>query len=201
MITTFLRRPQGADLVADALRIIGAVSIVVAGIGWGPLAALTVSLAVFASLFPRLLGVRPSVDVTFGVAVLVSAWSSVLEVYLTTRWWDIPTHFVTNGLAAALLYLLLVRTGVIADAAGLRHPFASAMLLTTALGLSLGVLWEVAEWFGHTYVDETIYVGYSDSIGDLVVGGAGALLAGCTMRFLAGASRFTEAPRPSVPAR
>ncbi|MDR6906966.1 hypothetical protein J2X63_002674 [Agromyces sp. 3263] len=201
MITTFLRRPHGAELAADALRILGAVSIVVAGIGWGPLAALTVSLAVFASLFPRLLGVRPSVDLAFGVAVLVSAWSSVLEVYLTTRWWDIPTHFVTNGLTAALLYLLLVRTGVIADAAALRHPFASAVLLTTALGLSLGVLWEVAEWFGHTYVDETIYVGYSDSIGDLVVGGAGALLAGCTMRFLAGASRFTEGPRQSVAAR
>jgi hypothetical protein len=195
MIATFLRRPEGAELVADGLRILGAVSIVLAGIGWGLLAALTVSLAVFASLFPRLLGVRPSVDVAFGVAVLVSAWSSVLEIYLSTRWWDIPTHLLTNGLAAALLYILLTRTGVIADAAGLRHPAVSAVLLTTSLGLSLGVVWEVAEWFGHTFVDETIYVGYSDSIGDLVVGGGGALLAGCSMRFLAGDSRFVDEPR------
>ncbi|WP_159601800.1 hypothetical protein [Agromyces humi] len=201
MIATFLRRPDGSEVLADALRLLGAASIVVAAVGWGPLPALTVSLAVFASLFPRLLGVRPSVDLAFGVAVLVSAWSSVLEIYLSVRWWDIPTHFATNGLAAALLYVLLQRTGVIADAGRLRHPVASAVLLTTALGLSLGVLWEVAEWFGHTFIDAAIYVGYSDSIGDLVVGGAGALLAGCGMRFLDGDSRFVDEQRRAVAAQ
>ena len=33
--------------------------------------------------------------------------------------------------------------------------------MTTALGLSLGVLWEIFEWFGHTFIDGEIYVGYS----------------------------------------
>ena len=68
-------------------------------------------------------------------------------------------------------------------------------------GLSLGVLWEVAEWFGHTFIDETIYVGYSDSIGDLVVGGVGAFLAGCGMRFLAGDSRFVGEQRRATASR
>jgi len=40
----------------------------------------------------------------------------VLEIYITTRWWDIPVHFLTNGLCAAVLYVLLVRGRILADA-------------------------------------------------------------------------------------
>jgi hypothetical protein len=40
------------------------------------------------------------------------------------------------------------------------------------------------EWFGKTFIDGEIYVGYQDSIGDLVQGGLGSLLAGLLMPVL-----------------
>ena len=187
MIRTLLRAPSGAaETVADGLRVVALVGIVVAGLGWGTIAGVSLAVVSVGMFLPRLLVVRPSVDITFGVVVLIAVWSSVLEIYISTRWWDLPMHFLTNGLCAALCYLLLVRLGVVADAETLPRPMLSAAVTTAALGLSLGVFWEVFEWFGHTFIDEEIYVGYVDTIGDLVWGGAGALLAGCSVSFLMG---------------
>ena len=187
MIQRMLRRPSGvAEATADALRAVAVVGIVVAAVGWGPLSGVSLALVAAAMLLPRLLELRPSVDIAFGVVVLVAVWSSVLGIYVSTRWWDLPVHLLTNGLCAALLYIVLVQFGVVADASTLPRPMLSAAVVTTALGLSLGVLWEVFEWLGHTFLDPEIFVGYTDSIGDLVWGGAGALLAGCGMTYLTG---------------
>lgn len=189
MIRTLLRAPTGAaEGVADALRVLGVISIVVAGVGWGLLSAVSFLSAVVVMLVPRLLGLPPRFDIAFGAVILASTWSSVLGVYITTRWWDLPMHFLTNGLCAALLYIVLVRLEVVADAATLPRPMLTAAVVTTALGLSLGSLWEFFEWFGHTFIDGEIYVGYVDSLGDLFWGGLGSLLAGCSMRFLTGRS-------------
>lgn len=185
MIRTYVRAPNGAaETAADALRILAVIGIVVAGAGWGPIAGVSLAFVAVGMLLPRLLGVRPSFDIAFGIVALVAVWSSVLQIYISTRWWDLPMHFLTNGLSAALCYIMLVQLGIVADAATLPRPMLSAAVTTIALGLSLGVLWEIFEWFGHTFIDEEIYVGYVDSIGDLAWGGAGALVAGCSMSFL-----------------
>jgi len=187
MIHSQLRRPTGAaEVTADALRAVALVGIIVAGIGWGPIPGVSLALVAGGMLIPRLLGLRPSVDITFGVVVLIAVWSSVLDIYITTPWWDLPVHLVTNGLCAALLYILLERFRIVADATTLPRPMLSTTVVTTAIGLALGVIWEIFEWVGHTFLDPEIYVGYTDTIGDLVWGAAGALLAGLGMRFLAG---------------
>lgn len=192
MMQAFLRAPVGvAEAAADALRLVGALCIVIAAVGWGPIEAATIAFAAGGTLLPRLVGVRASVDIAFGVVVLTAAWSSVLEIYVTTRWWDLPMHFLTNGLCAALGLLVLVRLRVLADPATLPRPLLSSIVATVAIGLSLGVFWEIMEWFGHTFIDEEIFVGYVDSIGDLAWGGAGALLAGYCMPFLTGRSSLT----------
>lgn len=197
MMRAFLRAPEGvAEVIADALRVLAAVSIVVAGVGWGPLSGISLAIVLGAMLVPRLLGLRPAFDIAFGIVSLVAVWSSVLGIYVTTRWWDLPIHFLANGLYAALCYIVLVRLGVLADATNLPHPTLSAAVMTTALGLSLGVLWEIFEWFGHAFIDGEIYVGYQDSIGDLLFGGLGALIAGCSMRFLTGRPHVAEVRLP-----
>ena len=185
MIRTVLRAPSGAaEMVADGLRVLALIGIVVAGLGWGSIAGVSLAVVSVGMFVPRMLGIRPSADIAFGIVVLVAVWSSVLQIYISTRWWDLPMHFLTNGLCAALCYLLLVRLAVLPDAATLPRPMLSAVVMTTALGLSLGALWEVFEWFGHTFIDEEIFVGYVDTIGDLVWGGAGALLAGFSISLL-----------------
>ena len=105
MIHIVLRAPSGvAETTADALRAVALLGIVVAGIGWGPLAGASLALVAGGMMVPRLLGLRPSVDIAFGLVLLVSVWSSVFDIYLTTRWWDLPMHFLTNGLCAAVAY-------------------------------------------------------------------------------------------------
>jgi len=197
MIRTLLPPARGsAERTADGLRVLAAVCIVVAGIGWGPASGASLAGVTAGMFLPRLLRVRASFDIAFGIVVLVAVWSSVLQIYITTRWWDVPMHLLTNGLWAAVVYISLVRLGVIADAATLPRPMLSAAVMTTALGLSLGVIWEIWEWIGHTYIDEGILVGYTDTVGDLFWGGVGALVAGLFIPFLTNRSvRPESAPR------
>ncbi|WP_448004316.1 hypothetical protein [Agromyces bauzanensis] len=179
MIRTLLRAPVGpAEVIADLLRVVAVVSTIVAGFGWGLLSGLSFVSAFAVMLVPRLLHLRPAFDIAFGALILASTWSSVLNIYITTRWWDIPMHFATNGLSAALVYIMLVRIRVLGDPWTLPHPALSAALVTTAIGFSIGVFWELFEWFGHNYIDHGILVGYDDSLGDLLWGGLGSLLAG-----------------------
>lgn len=190
MAPILVRAPSGvAELTADILRAVALLCIVVAGVGWGPVAGLSLALVAGGMMVPRLLGVRPSVDIAFGLVLLVSVWSSVLDIYLTTRWWDLPMHFLTNGLCAAVAYILLVRLRVVADGETLPRPVLSTVVMTTALGVWLGVIWEIFEWLGHTFIDSAIFVGYTDTLGDLVWGAAGAALAGSRMRYIAARGR------------
>lgn len=180
------RRANGpAEITADVLRLIGALCIPIAAIGWGPLGGVSLAFATGGMVIPRALRVRPGLDIAFGIVTLVAVWSSVTDLYVTVKWWDLPVHMVLNGLVAAIGYLLLVHFRIVADADTLPRPVVSTSIITTALGLSFGVFWEMFEWFGKTFIDGEIYVGYTDTIGDLLWGGAGSLFAGLAMPILA----------------
>ena len=190
LLENLRRRPVGAgELVADGLRVIALVSIVIAGIGWGAMGALSLAFVSGAMLLPRALGVRPAFDISYGVIALVSVWSSVTDLYVAVKWWDLPMHFLMTGLAAAVGYILLERFGVVAESSTLPRPLLSTTVVTTMLGLSLAAFWEMFEWFGKTFLDETIYVGYRDTIGDIVAGGLGSVLAGLLLPWLAANAR------------
>ncbi|WP_136707227.1 hypothetical protein [Agromyces sp. H66] len=184
MIRSLLRAPVGpAEVVADVLRLVAVLSVIVGGIGWGLLSGLSFVSAFVVMLVPRMLRLRPAFDIAFGALILASTWSSVLNIYITTLWWDIPMHFATNGLSAALVYIVLVRSRVLGDPLTLPHPTLSAAVVTTAIGFTIGVFWELFEWFGHNFIDHEILVGYDDSLGDLLWGGLGSLLAGFGMTY------------------
>ncbi|MBG6237552.1 hypothetical protein IWX78_000495 [Mycetocola sp. CAN_C7] len=194
MIETFLRRPRGAaELTADAVRLVGVLCIAVALIGWPLLDVAVFALALLGLVVPRFLGIRPGLDIALGITVLVAAWSALLDLYNAIPYWDFVVHFALNGLVAAALYILAVRLEVIPDPTTTRVSLGAIVALTTSFGLAAGVIWEIAEWLGHTYIDETIFVGYNDTIGDLVAGGLGSILAGLAGRRLAAESRYVAA--------
>lgn len=195
MMATFMRPPRDAvEVFADAMRALGLISVVVAMVWWSPVDGAVFGLVLLGLVLPRFLGVRPALDIAFGVTLLIAGWSAVLDIYLTTRWWDIPVHFALNGTLAAVLYIMAIRFGVVPDPVTQRVPVAAMVVLTVCFGIAAGVLWEWGEWAGHTFIDETIFVGYEDTLGDLAVGAAGAAVAGLSGRYLAGESRWVGQP-------
>jgi len=176
VIENFLRPPRTAgDIVADLLRSVGVLSVIAAAIWFEPTDAGILAFALPALLVPRFLGVRSGFDIVYGITVLVAAWSNVLDLYRTAMWWDIPVHLVCTGVLAAVLLVALERFDVIPA----EPPLARRRLvLLPVLGLAIGALWEMVEWFGATFLSDAIFVTYQDTIGDLAVGGLGALLTG-----------------------
>jgi hypothetical protein len=178
VIENFLRVPRGATIIADVIRVLALASTVAAAIGWG-----LVDLAVFAlvlggTVVARMLALRPALDIAATATLLVSAWSSTLELYTTVPGWDLLVHAALNGLLSVMIIVLLERSRLLPDVASSRAPRTTLVLLTTAFGLAAGVLWEIGEWAGLTFVDDSIFVSYTDSISDLAIGGAGSLVGG-----------------------
>ncbi|WP_354498111.1 hypothetical protein [Mycetocola sp. 2940] len=198
MIETFRRLPRGpAEVAADGVRVLGLLSIVVALIGWSPLDVAVLALGLLGLVIPRFLGTRPALDIAFGITVLVATWSGLLNLYEAIAFWDILVHFALNGLFAAVLYILAMRCDVIPDPGDGRASFRTVFTLITAFGLASGAVWELSEWVGHTIVDETIFVGYNDTIGDIAAGALGSLLAGLAGHYLTAESRFIPARPPA----
>ncbi|OMH37004.1 hypothetical protein [Tersicoccus sp. Bi-70] len=182
MIENFLRPPATlGEILADALRVIGVLSIVVAGIGWSLTDAGILAFVLPGLVAPRFLGVRSGFDLVHGTALLVAGWSNVVDLYTTVDWWDIPVHLVCTGVVSAAAYLLLAELGIVATprAAGVRA--IAPVVLTAAIGLGMSAVWEMVEWFGRTFITAQIYVTYDDTIGDMTMGGLGAIIAGLVL--------------------
>ena len=166
-----------AEWAADGIRLLGLISVLAAFVWWTPTDAGILALALPALLLPRLLGVLPWFDVLYGVTVSVAAWSNVLDLYRSIAWWDLVVHFVATGIIASIGYVALQRSGVLPD----RPRRRTAIVLLPTVGLAISAIWEMVEWLGKTFVDSEIFVTYPDTIGDMAVGGAGALLMGIVL--------------------
>jgi hypothetical protein len=193
---TFLRRPHGAIWAADLLRILTFVSVPVAAVGWGAVAFAVMALALLGAVVPRMLGLRPTFDAAVVLLCLVAGWSALLDWYTTVFLWDKIVHVILVGLLAALLYVIASDAGIIASAP--RAGVLLSALVALAAGMAIGSVWEIGEWLGHNFVDDTIHVGYDDTIGDLAADGFGALLAGFALPWL---SREREVVQPGPAAQ
>ncbi len=178
--TTFLR-PR--FMAADVVRALTLVSLVVATIGWGGTAFPVMALCLLGVVVPRMLGLRPTFDMAVCLLVLLSGWSSVLEWYTTVFLWDKFMHVVLTGLLAAVLYVIGSELRAVPAPDSERRVVVAVLAL--AAGLAIGAVWEMGEWLGHNFVDSRIFVGYDDTIGDLAADGAGGLLVGLGLPWLA----------------
>lgn len=179
---SFLRRPATAgELTADAVRVLTLLSVVVATGGWGPVEFAVFALALLGTVVPRALGVPAGLDIATGVTCLVAAWSNVFDLYTTLIGWDKVVHAVLTGVLAALVVVIGQRSGLLAPLAGHRLGHT---VLATLVGIGLGALWEIGEWAGHTFVDQSVFVGYVDTIGDLAYDAIGGLVAGLALPIL-----------------
>jgi hypothetical protein len=182
VIEEFLRRPRTpAEYAADALRVIGAMGVVVAAVAFGATDAGVLAFVLPGLLLPRFLGARSGFDIVYCLLLLVAGWSNVLDLYTSIAWWDVAVHFACTGVIAAMLYLLLARLVIVAEPSDPRFTVASGIVLVTVIGLALSALWEMVEWFGHAVISSDIFVAYDDTIGDMAMGGLGSIAAGVVL--------------------
>lgn len=179
MIDNFLR-PAGsrAQVIADVIRLLGVLSVVAALPLFGLTDAAIVAFCLPGLMLPRFLGMRPGADAWVCLLLLAAGWSNVLDLYRTLWWWDIPAHVAVAGTLAVVAYLLLARGGIVPPPGAPRFTTVGSLVLTTTLGLALGAVWEMVEWFGYNVITEDIHVTYADTIGDMAAGGLGALAGG-----------------------
>lgn len=186
-VGTSARRPL--SLVAgDAVRWGAGASLVVGTALYGAVGAALLSLVLLGTVIPRALGLHGVSDPLLGVVLSVAAWMGLLDLYADVPWLDLAVHLVATGVLAALAWRTLVRLGAVvspqrvpaagAHASGPARPALGVVVVTTALGVMLAVLWELGEWAGATFVDGSINVGYTDTLGDLAAGAVGSLVAG-----------------------
>ena len=185
MMENFLRPPGSlAGVAADVLRGIGTLSVVLAALFFEVRDAAIIAFALPGLFFPRFIGMRPWADMVSASTLLVAAWSNVFELYTSIAWWDLLIHFACTGVVAVGVYLLLAHLRIVKTTGiGGVSPLAG-IVLTLTFGLALSALWEMVEWFGSAYISEEIYTAYDDTIGDMAVGGLGALCAGFAIAFL-----------------
>lgn len=187
-----LQRPPRSvtDWLTDAVRVVAIVIVIVSlfTLPFTDFAVLSMSLP--AVMLSRMIGLRSGLDLITCVTVFVAAGSNVLDLYRAWTGWDLIVHLACTGVLAAVALVLLDDAGVIAATGRRRTP----IVVATISGLALSAVWEMVEWFGYRFITDAIFVTYDDTIGDMIAGGAGALIAGV----LASRWRLTRADRAAL---
>lgn len=182
MIDDLLRPPSTPwGVAADLVRLAALLSVIAVLLWWGPVEFAVLFLVLGGVLVSRMVQVDPRMDAAYGIALLVAAWSAVVGLYEQISWWDLIIHTLATAAIALIAYLLLLRMRYLSRPGPGRRAATGVTIITLALGLSLSVVWEFAEWAGNRYITNEINVGYEDTLGDMAAGGIGSLVAGVAL--------------------
>ena len=171
---------RGTKIAADVLRAAMLLSGVATLIWFDGQGAITFFVLFAVLLLPRFLDVAHPFDAAFCATLLIAAWARQQHWYVTVPWVDEAVHAVAPGAAAVATYLMLAKLELLPDVyeeIETTRRF-SLVLLVTILGLGLATVWEFWEWIGEQLSPATTFVGYTDTISDLALGGTGSLVLG-----------------------
>lgn len=167
---------HGYRIIAWAAQALLAVGIVVVLFqrAWLPAAALA-GFLIASFLFVRFERKLPTLfDMLFMFAALLNAGGWAWDLFNKPGLYDEVTHFYTLfAITLAFGYLLFDR--MFQSFYDHRVLF---VLVIASLGIALGAWWEVVEWTADFFTPKQIVSGIDDSITDIMLDSAGALLAG-----------------------
>lgn len=170
--------PPWARRTADAASGCAVLSLL-AGLWYGPAAIALVALVLLGVVLVRLAPLPGQLQALTLSSLVASAWVALLGGFQQVPWLDVVAHTLITGMLAAGAVALLTGPPLRPRGSGpALDRRVDVVLLTTGLGSLLAVIWEIAEWVGHVYVDSAVFVSYDDTIGDLAAGLVGSLLAG-----------------------
>jgi hypothetical protein len=131
-------------------------------------------LAARAADLPRLY------DLGFTVAMILTGWGEALGLYDAWKPYDNVVHFIVPMLTSQVAYICLARLEVLPD---LREEFVprhytGIWLVTFALGVAIGGLWEILEWSSDSLFGSNLSMSNDDTVGDLIADSLGAATGG-----------------------
>jgi hypothetical protein len=165
----------------DLLRLayVGATIGIVASGGHWTNAAVSTAAAVavgFANL-PR------PYDLAFVLAMGLTGLGDAFGAYSTFGNFDSVVHFLVPFFVSPVVYILLARIEVLRDLQEESHgPHRFGIfVITFALGMAIGGLWEGFEWVADHAVGSHLQLGLDDTMGDLAADACGAFLGGALL--------------------
>ena len=109
-----------------------------------------------------------ALDILLVAPFLVDVVGNALDLYDRIDWWDDANHFVNWGLLVAAFGQLLLR---------LRLERWVTAALAVGFGAVTAILWEIGEYFTFIRGGPEEATAYTDTLGDLVLGTSGSLVA------------------------
>lgn len=167
------------DLLRGAF-VAGAIVLAVLGRG----GAVNLTVAALAAVAVRFLDLPRPFDLAFLLAMALTGGGEAFRLYDRFGYYDVVVHFLVPVFGAPCVYIALARLDTLpdpADAFGSARHLAGIFVVTFALGLAIGALWEIFEWISDHTLGSRLQLGQSDTIGDLVADGAGALGGGASL--------------------
>jgi hypothetical protein len=158
-----------------------------------------------ALLVARAINLPRLYDLCFTVAMLLTGFGEALGLYDAWKPYDNVVHFLTPALCSQVAYIGLARLEVLPDPrddASTPH-YVGIFIVTFALGVAIGALWEIVEWSSDNTLGSSLQLGNDDTVGDLIAdslgsaAGAAALVAWTrygwgSVRRIPGESRYED---------
>jgi hypothetical protein len=123
-------------------------------------------------------------DLAFLAAMALTGWGDALGLYDAFASYDTVVHFLVPFAVSPIVYLLLARADVLPDLkhdTSERHHYVGVFVVTLALGLAIGALWEVFEYTSDHGLGSKLQHGETDTITDLVADSCGAAAGACLL--------------------
>ncbi|MGY1709067.1 hypothetical protein ACI8AC_06100 [Geodermatophilus sp. SYSU D00758] len=167
----------------DVLRLVvlgGAVVYAVAG-DWG--AAALLALLGGVTLVARVINLPRPYDLSLTLAMALQGFGEVLGLYDEWVRFDDLVHFTLPMLTAPVVYIALARVEVVPDPRDETHlpHYVGIGVVTAALGIAIGALWEIYEWRSDAWFGTDLSEGNDDTNGDLVRDTLGSLVGGALL--------------------
>ncbi len=196
-----ITRDRYLTIAADLVRLSLVAGVVVALVLGQPTQSFRFVVVLAVSLGARWLRVPRPFGLALTIALAVETWGRLFGVYEAWDPFDEVIHLVLMGCLAPLVYLLLARMDLVPQLRELSSPrqLVALPLLAGMIGLAIGALWEVYEWFVVTYLDADVITAYGDAMTDLVVDVLGAILGGVLLIVWA-RQRWPNEYSPDLPA-
>ena len=129
------------------------------------------------TLLARLVNLPRVYDLSLTAAMALQGFGETFGLYDRFLRFDDLVHVTLPMLTAPVIYIALARADVVPDPRDethLRH-YVGMAVVTAALGITVGALWEIYEWRSDAWFGTQLSEGNDDTNGDLVRDALGSL--------------------------